>query len=117
MTAPRCSPSWRSPWTRLLVASGRRRDGRLLQYIEGWTAINQANRIFGHDGWGTEVVGEVRYRPMSLDRSRHRGAAGGRDVHGRRAGHRSRLPARAMSAAPSSPARRRKPTRPPTRVR
>jgi DNA recombination protein Rad52 len=48
-----------------LVSEREGRDGRLLQYIEGWMVINQANRIFGHDGWGTEVVGEVRYRPMS----------------------------------------------------
>jgi len=49
-----------------LVSERGARDGRLLQYIEGWAAINQANRIFGHDGWGGEVVGEVIYRPMSL---------------------------------------------------
>lgn len=50
-----------------LVSEREARDGRLLQYIEGWAAINQANRIFGHDGWGAEVVGEVTYHPMSLD--------------------------------------------------
>ena len=49
-----------------LISERGARDGRLLQYIEGWAAINQANRIFGHDGWGGEVVGEVIYRPMSL---------------------------------------------------
>ena len=49
-----------------LVSERGARDGRLLQYIEGWAAINQANRIFGHDGWGAELVGEVSYRPMSL---------------------------------------------------
>lgn len=50
-----------------LVSQREARDGRMLQYIEGWAAINQANRIFGHDGWGAEVVGEVGYRPMALD--------------------------------------------------
>src|SRR3989304_3046398 len=49
-----------------LISERGARDGRLLQYIEGWTVINQANRIFGYDGWGGEVVGEVIYRPMSL---------------------------------------------------
>ena len=49
-----------------LISERGARDGRLLQYIEGWAAINQANRIFGYDGWGGEVVGEVIYRPMSL---------------------------------------------------
>src|SRR4030042_3628961 len=49
-----------------LVSEREARDGGVLQYIEGWAAINQANRIFGHDGWGGEVVGEVIYRPMRL---------------------------------------------------
>src|SRR3989337_1072827 len=49
-----------------LVSERGARDGRLLQYIEGWAAINQANRIFGHDGWGAELVGEASYRPMTL---------------------------------------------------
>ncbi len=49
-----------------LISERSARDGRLLHYIEGWAAINQANRIFGYDGWGAEVVGEAAYRPMSL---------------------------------------------------
>lgn len=28
-------------------------------YIEGWHAIAEANRIFGHDGWSREVVSMV----------------------------------------------------------
>ncbi len=48
------------------VSERELRDGRLIQYIEGCVVINQANRIFGHDGWGAEVVGEVTYRPVSL---------------------------------------------------
>jgi DNA recombination protein Rad52 len=48
------------------VSERELRDGRLIQYIEGWAVINQANRIFGHDGWGAEVVGDVAYRPVSL---------------------------------------------------
>ncbi|MFQ5808196.1 MAG: Rad52/Rad22 family DNA repair protein [Armatimonadota bacterium] len=47
------------------ISEREARDGRLLQYIEGWAVINQANRIFGHDGWGAEVIGEVAYRRMS----------------------------------------------------
>jgi DNA recombination protein Rad52 len=54
------------PLDRLLVAERESRDGRILHYIEGWTAINQANRIFGYDGWGTELVGEVGFRPIHL---------------------------------------------------
>jgi DNA recombination protein Rad52 len=49
-----------------LVSQRETRDGRLVQYIEGWAAIGQANRIFGFDGWGAEVAGEVAYRPLSL---------------------------------------------------
>jgi len=49
-----------------LVSERETRDGRVVQYIEGWAAIGQANRIFGFDGWGAEVAGEVAYRPLSL---------------------------------------------------
>jgi DNA repair and recombination protein RAD52 len=49
-----------------LISERSGRDGRLLQYIEGWAAINQANRIFGYDGWGAELIREASYRPMSL---------------------------------------------------
>lgn len=49
-----------------LVSERETRDGRLIQYVGGWAAIGQANRIFGFDGWGAEVVGEVAYRPVSL---------------------------------------------------
>ena len=54
------------PLDRLLVAERESRDGRILHYIEGWTAINQANRIFGYDGWGMELMGEVGFRPIHL---------------------------------------------------
>lgn len=54
------------PLDHALVSERELRDGRLIQYIEGRVAINQANRIFGHDGWGAEVVGDVVYRPLSL---------------------------------------------------
>src|SRR5262245_57556947 len=30
--------------------------GRELSYIEGWHAIAEANRIFGHDGWNRETL-------------------------------------------------------------
>ncbi len=50
----------------LLVSERESRDGRMLRYMDGPTAINQANRIFGYDGWGTELVGEVGFRPVRL---------------------------------------------------
>lgn len=39
-------------------ANVRRREqsGRSLSYIEGWHAIDEANRIFGFDGWARETV-------------------------------------------------------------
>lgn len=37
------------------VAS-RQQAGRSLNYIEGWHAIAEANRIFGFDGWTRETV-------------------------------------------------------------
>jgi DNA recombination protein Rad52 len=54
------------PLDRLIVAERESRDGRILRYLEGWAVINQANRIFGYDGWGAELVGEVGFRPIRL---------------------------------------------------
>lgn len=54
------------PLDSLLVSERESRDGRMLRYIDGATAINQANRIFGYDGWGTELMGEVGFRPVRL---------------------------------------------------
>lgn len=34
----------------------REAQGRRLSYIEGWHAIDQANRIFGFDGWDRETL-------------------------------------------------------------
>ena len=31
-------------------------NGRELNYIEGWYAVSQANRIFGFDGWSRETL-------------------------------------------------------------
>ncbi len=47
-----------------LVSRRRGRGGRTYDYIEGYVAIAEANRIFGHGGWGYEVVGEVALREM-----------------------------------------------------
>lgn len=54
------------PLDALLISERESRDGRMFRYIDGTTAINQANRIFGYDGWGTEIVGEVGFRPLRL---------------------------------------------------
>jgi len=34
----------------------RTQSGRTLDYIEGWQAISEANRIFGFDGWDRQTV-------------------------------------------------------------
>jgi DNA recombination protein Rad52 len=34
----------------------RQQGGRSVSYIEGWRAIEEANRIFGFDGWNRETV-------------------------------------------------------------
>ena len=34
----------------------RKQGGREVSYIEGWKAIEEANRIFGFDGWTRETV-------------------------------------------------------------
>lgn len=34
----------------------RTQSGRQLDYVEGWFAIAEANRIFGHDAWTSETV-------------------------------------------------------------
>tara|TARA_R110000868_G_scaffold399585_1_gene673435 strand:+ start:10700 stop:11392 length:693 start_codon:yes stop_codon:yes gene_type:complete len=38
------------------VISERTQSGRKLSYIEGWHAIAEANRIFGHDMWARETT-------------------------------------------------------------
>ena len=44
-----------SPLDKKHVAK-RTQSGRQLDYIEGWHAIAEANRIFGHDAWASETV-------------------------------------------------------------
>ena len=34
----------------------RDQAGRTLSYLEGWRAIEEANRIFGFDGWDRQTV-------------------------------------------------------------
>ena len=42
-----------------LVSYRKGRKGGTYPYIEGHTAIDEANQIFGYGGWGYEMVGEV----------------------------------------------------------
>jgi DNA recombination protein Rad52 len=44
-----------APLSRANVRS-RKQGGRDVSYIEGWRVIDEANRIFGFDGWTRETV-------------------------------------------------------------
>jgi DNA repair and recombination protein RAD52 len=41
------------------AVKGRKQGGSTVNYIEGWHAINEANRIFGFDGWTRETVAMI----------------------------------------------------------
>ena len=45
-----------------LVSRREGRTGRIYDYLEGHTVIDQANRIFGYGGWGYELAGDVTLR-------------------------------------------------------
>ena len=45
-----------------LVSQRKGRAGRTFSYIEGHTAIDEANRVFGFGGWGFELVENVTLR-------------------------------------------------------
>ena len=47
-----------------LVARRKGGKGQSVPYLEGYQAINQANRIFGYGRWGAEVVGPIGYREL-----------------------------------------------------
>ncbi len=48
-----------------LVAHRRGGKGQMVPYLEGYQAVNQANRIFGYGRWGAELVGPVGYRELT----------------------------------------------------
>ena len=60
--APRVTEALAQPLDPQLVSQRKGRGGRKFDYIEGHTAIDQANRIFGFGGWGYELVGDVNLR-------------------------------------------------------
>ena len=49
-----------------LVSLRAGHDGRMVAYLEGHQAINQANRIFGYGRWGSEIVGPIGYREIKV---------------------------------------------------
>ena len=68
--APRVTEALAQPLDPQLVSQRKGRGGRKFDYIEGHTAIDQANRIFGFGGWGYELVGDVTLRLTELTDSR-----------------------------------------------
>ena len=62
--APRVTDALAQPLDPQLVSQRKGRGGRKFDYIEGHTAIDQANRIFGFGGWGYELIGDVTLRPI-----------------------------------------------------
>ena len=60
--SPAVNDALRQPLDPALVSERKGRGGRRFSYIEGHTAIDQANQVFGYGGWGYELVGEVTLR-------------------------------------------------------
>lgn len=54
------------PLDSTLIQERANRDGRVFAYLEGPAVIGQANRIFGFDGWGAEVVGDLKYTTANV---------------------------------------------------
>ncbi len=68
--APRVTEALGQPLDPQLVSQRKGRGGRKFDYVEGHTAIDQANRIFGFGGWGYELLGDVTLRQIDLTDSR-----------------------------------------------
>ena len=68
--APRVTEALAQPLDPQLVSQRKGRGGRKFDYVEGHTAIDQANKIFGFGGWGFELVGDVVLRRIEQTDSR-----------------------------------------------
>ena len=60
--SPAVTNALSQPLDPALVSQRKGRGGRVFDYLEGHAVIDQANRIFGHGGWGYELVGDVTLR-------------------------------------------------------
>ena len=70
LLSPEQTAALAAPLNRANVQT-RSQAGRSLNYLEGWVAIREANRIFGFDGWQRETI-ELRcvsesQRPIGQD--------------------------------------------------
>ena len=68
--APVVSEALAQPLETALVSQRKGRGGRQFSYIEGHTAIDQANQVFGYGGWSYELVGDVTMRTIKSADSR-----------------------------------------------
>ena len=68
--APATTRALAQPLNPSLVRQRRGRAGMVYHYLEGHTVIDQANRIFGHGGWGYGLAGDVTLRRMESVDSR-----------------------------------------------
>ena len=59
---PAVNEALTQPLDPALVSQRKGRGGRSFRYLEGHTAIDQANQVFGYGGWGYELVGDVTLR-------------------------------------------------------
>ena len=50
--SPKVNDALRQPLEPASVSERKGRGGRRFSYIEGHTAIDQANQVFGYGGWG-----------------------------------------------------------------
>ena len=60
--SPAVTQALGQPLDPTLVSQRKGRGGRTFSYIEGHTAIDEANRVFGFGGWGFELVENVSLR-------------------------------------------------------
>ncbi len=104
--SPNVNDALRQPLDAALVSERKGRGGRRFSYIEGHTAIDQANQVFGYGGWGYELVGDVTLREFKS------GAAYSATVRVTVPAH----PLAPTSASSRSRMSRPRVTRPPTRA-
>ena len=62
--SPAVTKALGEPLDPTLISQRRGRGGRTYDYLEGHVVIKQANNIFGHGGWGTELIGDVTLRQI-----------------------------------------------------
>ena len=62
--SPAVTKALGQPLDPALVSRRKGRGGKTFSYIEGHTAIDEANRVFGYGGWGFELVENVTLRQI-----------------------------------------------------